>query len=162
MANTMRITGKHVLLTLIGFFGVIIVVNAIFLTYAIRSFPGESEKKSYMQGLNYNDVLNERAEQASLGWRAAVSRVENSNSQGAVELTIVDNTGAPLPALTVKGALKRPTHNDADISLAFTHIENGLYRAQTPVLEGGGWDMEANATDNNGKRFDIASRIIVE
>ncbi|MEO1305623.1 MAG: FixH family protein, partial [Pseudomonadota bacterium] len=62
--------GWHVLLIMLGFFGIMFAVNGVFLYHAITSFPGEDIKKSYVQGLNYNDTLAVRAAQAELGWQA--------------------------------------------------------------------------------------------
>ena len=65
-----ELKGWHVLLIMLGFFGVMFAVNGVFLYHAITSFPGEDVKKSYVQGLNYNQTLSARASQADLGWRA--------------------------------------------------------------------------------------------
>ena len=60
--GTFELKGWHVLLILMAFFGVMFSVNGVFLYHAITSFPGEDVKKSYVQGLNYNDTLAVRAE----------------------------------------------------------------------------------------------------
>ena len=68
-----RLKGWHVLAGMIAFFGVIFSVNAFFITTALRTFPGEETRRSYVQGLAYNDVIAERQAQAALGWSAAVN-----------------------------------------------------------------------------------------
>ena len=60
-----KLTGRGVLLILAGFFGVIILTNAIFITAAVRTFRGEDEAKPYLQGVEYNRTLVRRAEQVS-------------------------------------------------------------------------------------------------
>ena len=45
------IKGHHVLFALIGFFGVTIAVNVLFITLALRTFSGEGTPRSYVQGL---------------------------------------------------------------------------------------------------------------
>ncbi len=65
-----RITGWHVLAGMILFFSTIIAVNAVFISLAVQSFPGEDQRRSYVQGLEYNDVIAQRRAQAALGWTA--------------------------------------------------------------------------------------------
>ena len=43
-----KLTGRAVLLLLVGFFGVIFATNAIFITAAVRTFRGEDEAKPYL------------------------------------------------------------------------------------------------------------------
>ncbi len=162
MNNARTLTGRHVLLALIAFFGVIIVANTIFITLAVKSFPGESEKKSYMQGLRYNDVLAERATQSALGWNAAVTRIKLAETGGFVEISMLDGNGDELLHLNIEGALKRPAHDGEDSDLAFEELGGGAYRARTMVLTAGAWDLEARATNAAGEQFDISSRIIIE
>ena len=64
--GSFKITGWHVLFSVIAFFGVITAVNAVMISYAVKSFPGEDQKKSYMQGLQYNKVLEEKKLQEQL------------------------------------------------------------------------------------------------
>lgn len=162
MTGVRRITGRHVLFALLGFFGVVFAANAIFIVLALRSFPGESEKKSYVQGLHYNDMLVERAKQAALGWRAEITRVERSESGGVIELRIVDADGRALSSLNVEGILKRPTHAGEDIGLAFEELGKGVYLTQADAFPLGAWDLEAHAENSAGDHFDIAARIFVK
>ncbi|MEI7790042.1 MAG: FixH family protein, partial [Alphaproteobacteria bacterium] len=48
------LTGRGVLLCLAGFFGLIFVTNAIFITEAVKTFRGEDEQLPYLQGVAYN------------------------------------------------------------------------------------------------------------
>ncbi len=162
MVKTQGITGRHVLLMLIGFFGVIFVANAIFITLAVKSFPGEAEEKSYMQGLNYNEVLIERASQAALGWQAQITRAERTENGGLIEMRLFDAEGRALPGLAIDGVLKRPTYAGDDVALVFVAMGGGVYQAKAAVLDAGAWDFNARAESATGERFDISSRIFVE
>ena len=64
------VRGWHVLVLIVLFFSVTIGVNATFITLAMRTHPGEDVPRSYYQGLNYNETLARRHEQAELGWSA--------------------------------------------------------------------------------------------
>ena len=67
------LTGRGVLLCLAGFFGLIFVTNAIFITEAVKTFRGEDEQLPYLQGVAYNQTLEHRAQQARLGWQASIA-----------------------------------------------------------------------------------------
>ncbi len=162
MARTAKITGKHVLLALLAFFGVIIVANAIFITLAVRSFPGESEEKPYIQGLNYNKVLADRAEQAALGWRAEVVRAERTGDGAIIGLRLYDAADQPLLRLRIEGVLKRPAYKGEDTAITFNLTSEGVYQASVSPLSPGVWDLSAEAANEKGERFDVAARMMIE
>lgn len=153
------LTGRHVLLFILAFFGVIITVNMVFLTFAMRTFPGESMKKSYLQGLHYNDILEERAAQAALGWRAEIVRAERVAGDGVIELQLFDEAGAPLTALRVTGELRRPAHSRDDRPLTFAHRGEGAYRASAGALDAGVWALTVQAEGGEDEILDVTGRL---
>lgn len=159
MNKQKTLNGRHVLAIMLGFFGVIIVVNTIFVTYAVRSFPGEYQKKSYMQGLQFNEVLAERAAQEALGWRVEIVHVDPA---GAIEIAARDKSGTVLRGLSVAGSLKRPTNDENDRDMIFQAMADGVYRAEAGALLPGAWDLSLNIADGADARLDANSRIIVE
>ncbi len=161
MAHSTPITGKHVLFAIVVFFAIIFAANAVFITLALQSFPGETEKHAYVQGLRYNEVLAEREAQAALGWRAEVSRVERAGDGAIIELRLYDAAGQVLSGLRIEGALRRPVQDHEDTALVFTSTPGGAYRAAA-ALTPGVWDLTAEAASENGAKLNIAARIIVE
>lgn len=162
MAQIARISGRHVFAAIAVFFGVVILANAAFIALAIRSFPGESPKKSYLQGLHYNDALAERAAQKALRWRAEVVRAERTGAGGEIALRLYDASGAPLGGLSVDGVAKRPADDNDDHEISFDDRGGGVYGASVESLAPGVWDLTARAQNDAGETFDITSRIIVE
>ncbi|MEE2526525.1 FixH family protein [Hyphobacterium sp. HN65] len=126
-----EIKGRHVLIALLVFFGVIIAVDAFFVTTALRTFRGEDEPRSYVQGIRYNDVLERREEQAGLGW-SATSVVTSTR----VEIGVVDAQDAPVTGLVLDARLRHPADSGRDIELALTEISAGVYEADTEVPDG--------------------------
>ncbi|MEM9170098.1 MAG: FixH family protein [Pseudomonadota bacterium] len=152
-------TGRHVLFALLAFFAVIIAVNAVFLTVAIRSFPGEQEKKSYLQGLNYNDVLERRAAQEALGWSVRIDEAAVDGARGAVTLVFSSADGAPLSGLSVTGSLGRLVDDETDRVLTFSLVGPGTYRGVIDDAAPGAWSLQATATGAGGERFDIVTKV---
>jgi nitrogen fixation protein FixH len=161
METGFRLTGKHVLATLIGFFLIILTVNMIFMNFALKTFPGEKEEKSYLQGLHYNDRLAARAEQASLGWSAAIEEAVLIGDRVELKITIANSDGAPVPNLDVVGALSRPASSAQDQSFVFMEAGNGEYFASSPAAAGV-WNFEGKAINGRNDEFDFASRLILQ
>lgn len=150
------LTGKHVLLMLVGFFLVIIVVNIVFIFYAIDSFRGEDVKKSYRQGLNYNATLQMREAQAASGWTADVNvqditrtTAEATAGQQQVIVKVSDAEGQIVKGLVMEGRLRHPVDTAKDIPLTF--MPGNLNRANMPKLNGR-WTLEAEAA-HDGEVF---------
>lgn len=156
---TATLKGGHVLAAMLAFFGVVIAINVGFVVVALRSFPGEDERRSYLQGLHYNDTLAERRVQQSAGWRAGA---ELRPSAGGAELLVVMRArdGVPLNGLSVSGALERRTSAQLDRALAFTPRGAGLYAARLDGLQPGEWRLRARANNSAGDALDFESELI--
>ncbi len=66
---TNEIRGRHVLIAMVAFFGLIALANGIFLYYALTTFGGGEKGSPYRSGLRYNETLAEAAIAAELGGR---------------------------------------------------------------------------------------------
>ncbi len=143
-----RIKGWHVLAAMIGFFGIIIAVNSVMVSLALKSFPGEDQKKSYMQGLDYNQTLEQRAKQAAQGWRLVlVDGTDFSITATTLKVKLVADKDRPVRGQILTGTLRRPTTDREDVSLTFVEDANGLYIAPLPRLNPGAWDLKIKTED---------------
>lgn len=144
-ANAHELKGWHVGAMIFGFFAVVIGVNATFITLATQTFPGEIVKKSYVQGLNYNQTIAARQAQAALGWRAQ-AEFSRTATGPIVRIRMIDASGAGLSGLQLSGALKRTVTADQDHALSFTPRGGGVYEAALPAdLGRGRWLLAAHA-----------------
>ncbi|MEM8617263.1 MAG: FixH family protein [Pseudomonadota bacterium] len=137
-----RLKGWHVLLIMLGFFGVVFAVNGVFLYNAIKSFPGEDVKKSYVQGINYNQTLAARAAQAELGWNAQAGWAEDG-----VVFRLSDSNGEALSGYPVIGELRRVADDFADQALVFSPRLNGEYVSKLDSLASGRWQLRVTVLD---------------
>jgi len=143
-----QITGRHVLIMVLGFFAVTIAVNAVFITQAFRTFRGEDVPRSYMQGVAYNETLAAREAQAVLGWTA----VADARLDG-VDLVITDRAGEPVTGLALAGRLRHPADANRDIALSLVETEAGRYIAAYEAPPGS-WRLVVE-TDGEGPPFTI-------
>jgi nitrogen fixation protein FixH len=150
--------GHHVLLGMLAFFAAIIAVNVSFAVIAVRSFPGEDVRRSYLQGLNYNETIAERRAQAALGWRADAVLAGNG-ADAAVVVNLRTSTGAPLNEAALSGELRWPADGRRDHALTFTRQGDGRYVAEAGALSPGRWRLRARAADTNGGALDFESEL---
>lgn len=142
MAPDKTLKGWHVFLIMLGFFGVMFSVNGVFLYHAIASFPGEDVKKSYVQGLNYNDTLAARATQENLGWQA-----EAGLQSDGILVRLMDADARPLSQQIVIGEVRRLATQERDLALALRPRGNGEYFAAIDTLPPGQWLLRAHVLD---------------
>ena len=148
-ATGYRVRGWHVLAMILAFFGFIIAVNVTFATIAVRSFPGEDVRRSYLQGIQYNDTLEQRREQAALGWQANASLAPSA--EGAVlEIVLRDRDGAPINGATVTGEIQWPSTDSLDRAATFEAQGEGRYVARLADLHPGRWRLRAHAQRDAG------------
>ncbi|WP_374569796.1 FixH family protein [Phenylobacterium sp.] len=149
-----RLRGWHVLVILVAFFGVVSAVNAVMITAAIGTFPGQVSVTPYEDGIVYNKTLAQMASQERLGWRAAASVEE-----GAVMIRVVDRLGQPVEGLRLNCKLERPATETGRLTPAFKEVSPGVYRAH-PGVTAGAWDLSFDATDAAGHRFEGQRRLM--
>jgi|LNFM01.1.fsa_nt_gb nitrogen fixation protein FixH len=152
-----EIRGWHVLAAMLAFFGAIIAVNVTFAVYAIQSFPGEDVRRSYLQGVQYNDTLAERRAQAALGWQASTAL--RRDADGAfVEVTLTARDGTAIGGADITGSLQWPTSSQHDHELSFEPVGGGRYIARLGELQPGRWRLRARA-DGEGGALDFESEL---
>lgn len=125
------IRGVHVLVMLLGFFAMIVAVNAIFIILAVGSHPGEQVKNSYVLGLEYNKDLARQKAQRALGWSVRAGLADNGETF-LVELR--DGAGAPLAGMDVAVSLHVAGTRNAGGKVWLTERRSGEY-AMTAGIE---------------------------
>ncbi len=70
-------TGRHMLLTLVGGFGVVVAVNFYMASKAASSFGGVTVENSYVASQKFNGWLEEAKAQEALGWSAQITRQDD-------------------------------------------------------------------------------------
>ncbi|HEU0162813.1 MAG TPA: FixH family protein [Rhizomicrobium sp.] len=136
------LTGRGVLLLLIGFFGVILATNVVFIALAVGSFRGEDEQKPYQQGVAYNQTIARRGEQARLGWSADISATRLASGLVRIELVVKDRDGGSRQGLQLAGLLRHPADENRDRRITLHPVSPGRYRADVGGVTSGTWDVQ--------------------
>lgn len=155
-----RLTGRHVLIALLAFFGIVIAVNLAFVRLALDSWTGLTDHDSYRTGLSWNRTLERSAAQRSLGWTVGIeSRSERiGHADGRrleVTLTLHDRAGRPLTGLALSGGARHPVLEANDRVIGFVEAGGGRY-VGTALLPGpADWGLKLVATRPDGSHYRI-------
>jgi nitrogen fixation protein FixH len=145
-------TGRKMLILILSFFLVIISVNGIFAYFALDSWTGLETEKSYDKGVRYNDTLAAAAAQDALGWQAAFSEKKLAKASYQINLNIKDKAGKPVHGLIIAGALRRPTHGNADQDLQLTELSPGRYQTTVNSVALGNWELRLATRTSDGTK----------
>ena len=139
-------TGKHMLMVMVGGFGIVITVNFYMASLAVGGFHGIVVENSYVASQKFNDWIDKAQADKALGWDATGER-------GADGFVTVTAAGVPEGA-SLTAELRRPLGKREYASLTFAPNDDGTYRSTTPV-ETGRWTMrltiKAAASDWTGE-----------
>lgn len=148
----------HVGAALGAAFAVVLGVNGAFVWIALGTFPGEDVPRAYLQGLDYNATLEDRARARALGWAASAS-LEDTPGGLRLVMAFTDAEGIGLDGLDVAGTLRHPADAGRDRALAFAPLGGGRYAASLEGAAPGSWEVVAAATDRAGHRFEARKEI---
>lgn len=148
-----RITGWHVLIGMVLFFGIVIGVDTIFMVQAYRTFSGEVASNPYEAGLAFNRTLAQRQREAAMGWSASVATPDGKS----VVVKVADRDGKPLDGLSLTGVLERPATETGRQTLNFRSLGEGRYAASARL--DGAWDLRAVAR-NASDMFEVETRLV--
>ena len=135
--------GRHVLLMLVGAFGVIVAANLALAIAAVRSFPGMDIRNSYVASQQFE---RKRQLQEQLGWTSSADY-----DSGRLQIVITAADGLPAQPERFAARLGRPTHNRDDLWPEF-HF-NGMHHAAAVELDPGYWNIDIDASSADGQPF---------
>jgi nitrogen fixation protein FixH len=127
------IEGRHVLLSLLAFFGVMVAANAALVYYAVQTFSGGDRPDPYRSGLNYNETIAAEQRQAALGWHA---ELVHDDAGRRLTVQVVNAEKRPVSGLKFDAKLTRPATDKDDRAVDFREIEAGLYTADAALAPG--------------------------
>lgn len=162
MIAARRITGRHVLWGMIGFFGVIFAVNGTFLYVALMTWTGADVDNAYVRGIAYNRVLEAAEAQRALGWTVVVDSLTADAGTADLTLSYKDAEGAPMSGLSVDARFRHPVQRAYDRTVTLSDRGSGLYGAVLALPSAGLWDVHAVALGDDDTRHVLEFRTSIE
>ena len=135
-ATVKKSDGRFILLCFVAFFSLIIVVNSIFIYFALQTHSGVVIENPYEKGLEFNKTLEAAKTQPNL---------KNSASyhDGVLRWTL------PIINASVTADMVRSVQDGYDFDIALKHIGNGVYEANPTMPLHGAWTARLKASWNN-------------
>jgi len=135
---TRRFTGYHMAACIIGFFLVVIGVNATMATIAERSFTGTVVDNSYVASQHFNHWLAEAKAQNNLGWNATIG---HDDARVTVLLTGPEEL---IRTARLTGTAIHPLGHLPDRNIHFASEGGGQFRS-IETLPHGRWQVRVTA-----------------
>lgn len=138
--NTMQrtFTGRHMLVIMLVFFGIVIAVNVTMAVFANSSWTGFVVRNSYIASQEFNGKVAAAREQQALGWSAALAF-----EGGEARLTLADSAGAPIAMDRASIVLRSPATDAQDRTVELA--PSGMAMAAPLEVRDGVWVVEIDA-----------------
>ncbi|MGU3400568.1 FixH family protein [Brucellaceae bacterium D45D] len=149
-------TGWHMLAIMLGFFGVIIVVNLIMAYNAVQTWSGFVVKNTYVASQEFNEKAETGKEQAALNWQS-----KPTLEQGVFVWRVNDSNGNPVAVTGGTVEFKRPVGDAHDTKVTLATGEPGMLTAPLELGEGA-WIMEVNADAGLDDPYRHIIRVLVK
>ena len=142
-----KLTGWHFLAIMCSFFGVIILVNIVFVTRALNAFSGLVVKNSYVASQHYNGKIAQAKQQKLLNWNLDLL----VNKQG-VDFILINQQKQPITGKLVTVKLRLTKNAATDMSLLLNEKAPGHYFAKLPnnaTTPNGTWLIDLDILQDN-------------
>ncbi|QND62292.1 FixH family protein [Mesorhizobium huakuii] len=148
-------TGRHMLVTILAFFAVVIGVNLTMATLANTSWTGLVVENTYVASQQFNRRAEEWRAQAALGWTGKLTI-----ASGEVRYSLSDAVGKPVPLHSVSVLFRHPAYEAEDKSIILTFATDQEFAAyHTP--KDGVWIVEVDADAGLAEPYREVHRIII-
>ncbi len=129
------LTGRHITIIFVAFFGVVIAVNVTMARLAVSTFGGVVVENSYVASQQFNGWLKEASAEQALGWKGEIAR----DDLGRAMITLADSAGKPIAAARVSAIAEHPLGQRPTTALTLTETRPGIY---TTPLAAGRWRLK--------------------
>ena len=159
-ARPRELTGRMVLLCLVGFFGVVAAVNAVMMGAAISTFAGLETDSPYQAGLAFEQEIAAARAQQALHWQVQANVAKTNEGETLVEISARDADGTPLSGLAATARLVHPTDRRLDRDLTITEDAPGHFSGVTGTAVGQ-WDVVIDLARDGARQFRSKNRVVL-
>jgi nitrogen fixation protein FixH len=153
-------TGWTVLITLLGFFGVIFAVNGVMIYAALSTLTGVDTDSAYQAGLRYEQEVAQAKAQDARHWQVD-AKLTPSAAGERVDLSARDAAGHPLSGMDAAVTFERPTDRRLDRSVVLVEDAAGRFHG-IAELAAGQWDLVIALTRDGAQMFLSKNRVILK
>lgn len=137
-----RLGGRHVLIMLIAFFGVVFAVNGYMIYLSQTTWTGLLPGNGYEASVKYNKEAAKARAILAKGWKTRILVPKD----GRIIIELKDRKGNPVTSLTARGRALRAIGVKGDRDITFTERAIGSYALQGEGLAPGAWRIDVKFT----------------
>jgi len=156
-----RLTGRHVLIMFIAFFGVVAGVNGYMMRQALQTMPGLDARNGYDVSQRYNADLAAAVEQDRRGWKTEI-RLDRKGTNLALALSLNDRDLSPVSGQRVRVRFAHPATRQLDQEVTLRETGRGHYSGGFPGIAAGHWSLILTIEDPTDNQPLYTSRNRVE
>jgi nitrogen fixation protein FixH len=156
--KTRELTGKHVLLCLLGFFALVFAVNGVLVKAATSTFGGVETSSSYKAGLMFKQDILAAEEQEALHWRVDGRIARDAGGAAILDISARNDAGAPLAGLGATARLAHPADERLDHLVTLDRVGPGQFHGETQA-NAGQWELIIDLYRGDVRMFRSRSRV---
>jgi nitrogen fixation protein FixH len=155
-----RWTGRTILLTLLGFFGVVFAVNGVMIYEALSTLSGVDTDSAYQAGLQFEQEVATVKAQDSRQWRVDAKLTPMAGGE-RLDVSARDAAGQPLGGMQASAIFERPTDRRLDRSVVLVADAAGRFHGSAEVAIGQ-WDIVIVLSRQGEQMFRSKNRVILK
>jgi nitrogen fixation protein FixH len=155
-----EVTGRTVLIYLLGFFGVVFAANALLVKAATSTFGGLEVASSYKAGLRFNADEAQAHSQDGLRWQVSGKIERDGAGMAKLVLDARDSHGIPLSGLAVETRLVHPADARRDRVIPMRETIVGVFSGAAPAAAGQ-WELVIDLMRGDERVFRSQSRVVL-
>lgn len=128
---------------IVGGLGLVVVANVVMVSIATKNRPILEADEAYKEGLKYQDVIDERARVAELGWKVHVEACPEGAGACTIAFEVRDREGQTVGGLTGEVRVERLDDAASDRSATLTAEGPGRYTARVDLRRAGRWRLRS-------------------
>lgn len=161
MTKQRELTGRAVLLWLVGFFAVIFAVNGWLVQAATSTFGGLETDSSYKAGLMFEREVAKAERQQELNWQVDGALVRGRGGATVLNISVRDTQGQPVDGLTADARLAHPADSRLDHVIRLDTAGAGRFHGADSA-QPGQWELIVDFYRANERVFRSKSRITLQ
>ena len=155
-----EVTGSMMFALMVGFFAVIIGVNAFMAHEALSTFGGLETDSSYKAGQMFeHDVAMAEAQDAR-HWQVDAKVASAVDGDAVLDIAARDASGAPLTGMTATAVFARPTNQRLDRTVSVNEDAPGHFHGSADI-SAGQWDLIIELSRQGERVFRSKNRIVI-
>lgn len=156
-----ELTGRAVLIWLLGFFGLVFAVNFVMVKAATSTFGGVETTSSYKAGLKFKDEIAAAEKQAALQWHVDGRLVHGKAGEAVLDIIVQDANGKAVTGLAATARLAHPADARRDQDVPLGAVGAGQFHG-VAVAPAGQWELIIDLDRDGERMFRSRSRVTMK